>query len=123
MECLSRDRAHIRNQRGETGFHTRTLIAFANANSAGDCERRRGNPMQLLQGFEKDLCHRALMCTHVAYDSRNARRGDVQYARNEICARPSTGMWHSTGTGRWLSIASHRVRDKRALLIRVNNHR
>jgi len=35
--------------------------------------------MQLLQGFQRDLCHRALTCA--AYDSR----GDVQRAYNEIC--------------------------------------
>lgn len=100
-------------------FPYTTVIAFANANSAGDCECRRGNPMQLLQGFEKDLCHYArTLCMSVA-----THVAETCNARNKICARPSTGMWH--GLDRTLAIdrVASRVSDKRALLIRVNNHR
>lgn len=101
LATASRSGIHSKPARGDR-FPYMTLIAFANANSAGDCERRRGNPMQLLQGFEKDLCHRALTCVAIARthartlrmtaSQLTSRRRAMRVTRYARDLRPECGM-------------------------------
>jgi len=56
--------------------------------------RRRGNPMQLLQGFEKDLCQRASRAHAccIWQSQRTSRRRAMRVTRYARDLRPECGM-------------------------------